>query len=140
MASNMDRKKRILRESLQIICDNLIVDEPTIEKLQQKQALLTHDAQMIRSKKTNDYKAEELVRILVTKPVTAYDGFMDVLLETDKQELHGKILKLQEEAGYKRGKSFDCSLLGWRRVQMQNNAKIEGTRVLKLWWFLHVPI
>ncbi|XP_072027202.1 uncharacterized protein [Amphiura filiformis] len=107
MANNMELVKKILRDSTQTICTGLDSKglRETIELLLKKSALLTNDAQTIRSKNTDEDKAEELTNILKRKPVTAYDAFMDVLLEISKQDLYDQIKHIQDESGYKRGQA-----------------------------------
>ena len=102
--ANHDAVKKIMRAATNDVCDNLDADCLTkmMSTLQFKNALLTNDLQTIRSKTTDEDKADELLLILQRKPVTAYDSFMETLIEIDKKDIYDKVKPLETKHGYRK--------------------------------------
>ena len=91
--------KKILIEATVIICNHL---DPklVLRTMKARGALSPDDCTLIQSKVTRSNQAEEMLNILMTKPATAYETFMDVLLEQKRNDIHQAIKDLEIKHDY----------------------------------------
>ena len=94
--------KNILLEATDILCANLEPDD-ILRTLQTKSALKPDDVTKIRGLATAGEQVERLLNILMRKPVSAYDAFMEALKE-DREDLFDIVKELATKYSYKSGR------------------------------------
>ncbi|XP_072024529.1 uncharacterized protein [Amphiura filiformis] len=106
-SDNLAIVKKILTEATDIICDNLD-PEILLRTMKTKGALTDNDVSYIRAKITTDDKAEQLLSILMKKPVESYDIFMETLVAKERKDLYAQIKNIEMRHGYvKAGEAKD---------------------------------
>ena len=89
----------ILTESTDIICKYL--DPKLVLRTMQAKRALTHDdVQRIESKKVDSDQAAEMLNILMKKPASAYDIFVETLRNEGRKDLYGHFKALESKHGY----------------------------------------
>ena len=94
--------KIILVEATGILCSNLEPDD-ILRTLQTKGALKPDDVTKIRSLTTTGEQVERLLNMLMRKPVSAYDVFMEALKE-EREDLFDIVKDIATKHDYKSGK------------------------------------
>ncbi|XP_072016999.1 uncharacterized protein [Amphiura filiformis] len=98
-SDNLAIVKKILTEATDIICDNLD-PEILLRTMKAKGALTENDVSYIRNKITPDDKAEQMLSILMKKPVESYDIFMETLVTKERKDLYEQIKTIELRHGY----------------------------------------
>ena len=86
--------KRILIASSDIICDNL---DPklVLRTMKIKGALTPYDVELIESMPVKSDQAEVMLNILMKKPASAYEIFMETLLAKGRKDLYDPIKDIE---------------------------------------------
>ena len=87
---NFTKVKNILCEATDLLCENLRPSD-VLRQLKTKGAIKQDDVEKIKKQDTTTEKVEELLDILMRKPVSAYETFMEVL----KRERHDLFLQVK---------------------------------------------
>ena len=91
--------KRILIASSDNICDNL---DPkfVLGTMETQGALTPYDVELIASMPVKSDQAEVMLNILMKKPASAYDIFMESLLAKGRIDLYDPIKDIEMAHGY----------------------------------------
>ena len=93
--------KKILTAATDAICDNLNPKD-ILRTMKSKDALSANDCKKIESKVTEGDQAEEMLNILMTKPASAYETFVETLHDKGREDIYRVIKNLEAKHGYDR--------------------------------------
>ena len=91
----LDFVKKTLLESTDILTTNLKPDG-ILRSMKTKGALTQDDVDTIKSKTTATEQVDELIRVLMRKPESAYRTFMGIL-QGERSDLYGEVKIIEGE-------------------------------------------
>ena len=85
--------QKTLTEATDTLCDNLLPGK-MLRSLKSKGALDPDDVERVKKETTTSEQIEKMTDVLMRKPVSAYNTFMDIL-EEERPDLYGKVKGIQ---------------------------------------------
>ena len=85
--------RKTLTEATDALCDNLLPGK-MLRSLKSTGALEPDDVERVKKETTTSEQVEKMIGILMRKPVSAYNSFMDIL-EEERPDLYEKVKDIQ---------------------------------------------
>ena len=118
--------KKILIESTSIICDHL--DPKIVLRAMKTKGALTHNnVELIESEPVKSDQAEVMLNILMRKPASAYDIFMETLLGNGRKDLYDQIRHIETKYGYVRAGMVKSPFQNIVSFFSSNNLQVQFT-------------
>ena len=96
--------KAILLEASELLCENLQPSD-VLRKLKAKGALKSDDVEKIKRQDTTTEMVEMLLNVLMRKPASAYEKFIEIL-KVERDDLFVQVTAIELRHGYHKSKLF----------------------------------